>query len=154
MTESEKSLSSSSSSSLSSSSSPPATATRRQRRQWRRRRSVRSGRGPVHQVGPGQPVAVYVIIGLFNVPVCRFRRTVGRGYRLVGDLCDGGKRKKQEKYKLLSIRTSKRGKTTTVKRFVIIVFVLFFSLFVDDFSREGGGINGVRQTRQTSGSNR
>jgi len=57
------------------------------------RRSVSAGRGPVQQVGPGQSVAVYVIVGLFAVSVRRFGRTV-RGRRgLVARLCTTGRTK-------------------------------------------------------------
>lgn len=53
-----------------------------------RRRSVRAGRGPVHQIGPGQTVAVDVIVRLFAVAVRRLGRTVGRRFRLVAHLCN------------------------------------------------------------------
>jgi len=55
---------------------------RRRRRRHRRRRSVRSGRGPVHQVGPGQSVAVDVVVRLFAVAVGRLGRAVDRGFGL------------------------------------------------------------------------
>lgn len=52
----------------------------------RRQRSVSAGRGPVHQVGPGQSVAVYVVIRLFAVTVRRLGHTVCSRFRLVAHL--------------------------------------------------------------------
>lgn len=54
-----------------------ASATAVACRLWRRRRSVCAGRGPVHQIGPGQSVAVDIVIGLFAISVRRFGRAVG-----------------------------------------------------------------------------
>lgn len=68
-----------------------AVACRRQRR--RRRRSVRSGRGPVHQVGPGQSVAVYVVVRLFTVAVGRLGRSVRQRFGLGAHL-ENAKQKK------------------------------------------------------------
>jgi len=52
----------------------------------RRRRSVSAGRGPVHQIRPGQSVAIYVVIRLFAVTVRQLGYTVCGHFLLVAHL--------------------------------------------------------------------
>lgn len=70
-----------------------------------RRRSVGAGRGPVHQIGPGQSVAVDVVVRLFAVSV-RLGSAVRRGFRLVGHLHTGTQQTERVNRCIVSMRSS------------------------------------------------